>query len=392
MADKPISQFPAASSVNASDVLAGVQDGVTKKFSFAVILSWLGNALSNLFVPTSRTINNKALSADITLDASDVGAVDADDIGVAGGVAELDANGKVPASQLPTMPSDVEANPAGTATDTLTKLKVNNTIYSVPSGGGGSGAAEDTIAPVETSSTASTAHPLGSIFYLNGILYRALSDIAVGGTINTGTGGNATQTTVAQNFKRTVTLTSAEYAQLSAAEKAADIVYIVTDEVADYANEQELAYVEKGTTASRTYAVGEYFCWNGLLYLVTAAIQSGDPFTVGTNCRTTMLGNELVKKIYKYSGTSSSISFTLGGISSGDIYNFHLYIRFASSMWAGVVMIDVGGTPRFAGQGSSSSGVTGLTFSSGVLTINMSEAYAGVFLYNPLHPQITLSL
>ena len=33
----------------------------------------------------------------------------------------------------------VIANPAGSATDTLNKLQVENTIYSVPSGGGGSG-------------------------------------------------------------------------------------------------------------------------------------------------------------------------------------------------------------------------------------------------------------
>lgn len=64
---------------------------------------------------------------------------------------------------------------------------------------------------MENTIIASIAHPLGSIFYLDGVLYRALSNIAIGDTINTGAGGNATQTTVAQNFKRTVTLTSAEY-------------------------------------------------------------------------------------------------------------------------------------------------------------------------------------
>lgn len=100
MADKPISQFPAANSVNASDVLAGVQDGVTKKFSFAIVLNWLKQQLGSLFVPTSREINGKALDADITLDASDVGAVDTADVGVADGVASLDSTGKVPGTQL----------------------------------------------------------------------------------------------------------------------------------------------------------------------------------------------------------------------------------------------------------------------------------------------------
>ena len=72
MEDKPISQFPAANSVNASDVLAGVQEGVTKKFSFAVILSWLGTALENLFVPVTRKVNNKVLSVDVTLTMDDI--------------------------------------------------------------------------------------------------------------------------------------------------------------------------------------------------------------------------------------------------------------------------------------------------------------------------------
>ena len=37
--------------------------------------------------------------------------------------------------ELPT--ENVEANPSGTATERLTKLRVNNTIYSIPSGGSG---------------------------------------------------------------------------------------------------------------------------------------------------------------------------------------------------------------------------------------------------------------
>lgn len=49
-------------------------------------------------VPTTRMINNKALSADLTLNASDVGAVDSSNVGVANGVASLDNTGKVPTS------------------------------------------------------------------------------------------------------------------------------------------------------------------------------------------------------------------------------------------------------------------------------------------------------
>lgn len=58
-------------------------------------------------VPTSRKVNGKALSADITLSAADVGAIAATTKGAAGGVAELDSTGKVPAAQLPSYVDDV---------------------------------------------------------------------------------------------------------------------------------------------------------------------------------------------------------------------------------------------------------------------------------------------
>lgn len=58
-------------------------------------------------VPTTRKVNNKALSADITLSASDVSAIPASQKGASNGVAELDVSGKVPASQLPSYVDDV---------------------------------------------------------------------------------------------------------------------------------------------------------------------------------------------------------------------------------------------------------------------------------------------
>ena len=58
-------------------------------------------------VSIARKVNNKPLSADITLTAVDVGAIPAGKKGAAGGVAELDDAGKVPASQLPSYVDDV---------------------------------------------------------------------------------------------------------------------------------------------------------------------------------------------------------------------------------------------------------------------------------------------
>jgi hypothetical protein len=58
-------------------------------------------------VPTSRKVNGKPLSADVTLAAKDVGAIPATEKGAANGVASLDETGKVPATQLPSYVDDV---------------------------------------------------------------------------------------------------------------------------------------------------------------------------------------------------------------------------------------------------------------------------------------------
>lgn len=61
----------------------------------------------DVLVPTSRKINNKTLTSDITLSAADVSAVPTADLGVAGGVATLDSNGKVDSSQWPASVDDI---------------------------------------------------------------------------------------------------------------------------------------------------------------------------------------------------------------------------------------------------------------------------------------------
>lgn len=246
-----ISDLPAATSPGEYDVLAGVQTGDTKQFSFGTVLQWIKNILhpSDIgAVPVERTVNNKSLIQNITLTASDVGAVDTDDVGIAGGVASLDGSGKVPSSQLPPISSDAADISYDNTNSGLTADDVQEAIDELAAGA--VSVDLSTIAPVEDTSTATVAHPLGSIFYYNDLLYRALVDIPVGGTINTAAGGNATETTVAANFKRTVTLTAAEYAQLSAAEKAADIVYIVTDDNAVAASDVTYDPTTSGMSAT----------------------------------------------------------------------------------------------------------------------------------------------
>lgn len=72
-----ISLLPSASSLADSDVLAGVQGNTTKKFSLSAIKTFIANAITPArigAVPDTRKVNNKALSDDITLNASDVDA------------------------------------------------------------------------------------------------------------------------------------------------------------------------------------------------------------------------------------------------------------------------------------------------------------------------------
>lgn len=76
-------------------------------------------------VPITRTVNGKALSADISLSASDVGArasswtpsasdvgaIPATEKGAASGVASLGSDGKVPSGQLPAIPTQATVTP-----------------------------------------------------------------------------------------------------------------------------------------------------------------------------------------------------------------------------------------------------------------------------------------
>lgn len=56
---------------------------------------------------------------------------------------------------------------------------------------------------------------------------------------------------------------------------------------------QDLATVESSSSASRSYAVGEYLVYNGLLYKVTSAIASGGTISPGSNCTATNAGAQL---------------------------------------------------------------------------------------------------
>ena len=72
-----ISLLPSATTPADADVLAGVQGNTTKKFSLSALKTFFFSAITPASigaVPNTRTVNGKALSSNISLDADDVGA------------------------------------------------------------------------------------------------------------------------------------------------------------------------------------------------------------------------------------------------------------------------------------------------------------------------------
>ena len=59
------------------------------------------------------------------------------------------------------------------------------------------------------------------------------------------------------------------------------------------ANTSTLATVESTSTASQAYSVGDYLVYNGILYKVISAINSGETLTPNTNIEATTTGAEL---------------------------------------------------------------------------------------------------
>lgn len=78
-------------------------------------------------VPTTRTVNGKALSSDITLSASDVSAIPISAKGAASGVCPLDSNSKVDASYLPSYVDDVVEAYARTGQTALSSTWLSDT-------------------------------------------------------------------------------------------------------------------------------------------------------------------------------------------------------------------------------------------------------------------------
>lgn len=77
------------------------------------------------------------------------------------------------------------------------------------SGGGGGGAASTSIAPIESTTTASKAYEVDDLLFYNKILYKVTTAISQGGTIIiSGTGTNVTDTDVDTELKTKIKFSS----------------------------------------------------------------------------------------------------------------------------------------------------------------------------------------
>ncbi len=243
-----ISLLPGAGTISDADVVAGVQNGSSKKFSFAAIFTWLKAKL---------TPGEIGAQAEIT----------------ASGILMGDGAGGVTAAQAGT-----DYAPAGyglgVKLGTLTPIADANSTDLM------TGWYATSASPVDTQNL-----PTGLSGYDKvGAIYAAVR-------------GEYIYQEFYCNRQNLV------YSRLRGWDTALNdyawtpwLVEATIDPANPFATEQQIAYVETGSTASRAYAVGEYFCWGGLLYRVTAAISSGATFTPGTNCAVQTVGEALTAR------------------------------------------------------------------------------------------------
>ena len=274
----PISSLPGASTPGSNDVVPGVQSDTTKKFKLGDLLAWIKTQLS----------------------PADIGAVGASDVGVAGGVAELDANGKVPSAQLPAIPSDADEIGYDNTTSGLTATDVQTAIDEVvvdvggkqptinANGilkGDGQGGVSAAVAGTDYAS-ASAVTSLNNR-YTDNTLWISNSDAndyKPSGMYAMAT-GNANipaawgilfviaprNDTIEQEYRCSGNIWNREF--------RSNTWSTWTQAV----KQSQLAYPESGTTASRNYSAGECICWNGLTYTANQAISIGTTLSAATN-------------------------------------------------------------------------------------------------------------
>lgn len=310
-------------------------------------------------------------------DARDALKIDLTEKGAASGVAELDSTGKVPSSQLPSYVDDVldgyynaadgkfytdsaytteiigESGKIYVSLDSSIQYRWTGTAFAAIGGALTLGETASTayrgdrgkiayddsqenkanivklfgnLTATKEENPATASHSSGDLLLINGVLHIATADIDVGDALAVGT--NVAATTVEEQLLRrfpTRKLTQAQYDALTPAEKAADVVYFITDAggsttglqlgetsstayrgdrgKAAYddsqANKVNIAKILESLAVAETspstaaHDEGDLLLWNGSLYEAAADIDVGDALVSGGNLTPTTVAVQL---------------------------------------------------------------------------------------------------
>lgn len=182
MADlgQKIGELPAASTLDGDELIPVVQDGATKKSTAAAVETLVKDSLSKADVGLGNVANERQYSAQNpppTPTAADVGAIPANQKGVAGGVAELDNSGKVPTAQLPSIPTDAEDISYDNTVSSLSGDNVQEALDELAAG------KQDTLT-FDTAPTEDSLNPVTSGGVYDAIIGLLPTDIVSGDPAN----------------------------------------------------------------------------------------------------------------------------------------------------------------------------------------------------------------
>lgn len=160
-------------------------------------------------------------------------------------------------------------------------------------------------------------------------------------------------------------VTQAQYDALPSTKESDGVAYFIKDAQGGSSgvSESVIASVETSLVASKNYAIGEQFFYQGTLYTATAAITSGGTITINGNCTesvdiTTQMFNRL-KTLWTNPSPTASFAAQNVALSSSD-YDLLLFVHRAnngSTAPCNSLVVPKGQNGNFATSGTSASGV-----------------------------------
>ena len=239
--------------------------------------------------------------------------------------------------------------------------------------------------PSATAKDFATIDNIGQILYLSGVWYVRLTSAA--GSGNTYCAAKlelGTQQTLAHLEGSTWVLNEIpdyEAELIKCQTSTADPSDTYANKT--LANEQQLAYVETGTTASRAYAVDDLFCLGGQLCKANTDIASGATFTLNTNYSVVdegglnLLNSKIYRVIYSANGTYT-YSLPTGRW-------FLIYVNRPNSSHTGIYTAHVTGANGYLVtifETSNFSNVVALSLSGRSLSVQVKNTYAALNIIN----------